>query len=313
MSEAVAEASYRASRPGRFASAAQIACTFRRAHLFAPLLCPLAHMLPPPDGNASGLSPYDAASRDPAAGREGSLNQRGQRRQARHLSPEHMGTRCEPWMNRHALATLDRLVEPHHRGLEWSSGSSTLWNLLRLRDLHTVEHDGPWLAMVREKVATALPRKVASRWVARHVPCVELKPGGCHGMGIHNPSNPTNSYSEYVRTPASVYLPAIRATEPDFPGFDYVVVDGRSRAACMREATERPGLLNPAHGILVLDNANSPFHKTNVSKAWLHASFETEPTTRTNVWMVCTASDAHCMRAREELRGLRGCLVRKGA
>ena len=192
--------------------------------------------------------------------------------------------------------------------------SSTLWNLLRLHDLHSVEHDGPWLAAVRAKVAMVLPHVMAARWTSRHVPCVERKLGSCNGMGVHNPYRPTNSYTEYERTPARVFLPAIRAAQPDFPGFDYVVVDGRSRAKCVREATDTPGLLNPAHGILVLDNANSPFHSTNVSREWLYASFQNldfDRGARTDVWMVCTRSDEHCTRARAELLQLRGCLMER--
>ena len=53
--------SYRISRPGRFASAAQIACTYRRARVFAPLLCPVAQMLPSPT-NKTALA-YESAAR----------------------------------------------------------------------------------------------------------------------------------------------------------------------------------------------------------------------------------------------------------
>ena len=262
--------------------------------MFAPLLCPVAQMLPSPS-NKTALA-YESAARS-------GLD-----------SPEFVGTRCEPWLVRHALTALDHLIEPHHRGLEWSTGSSTLWNLLRLHDLHSVEHDGPWLAAVRAKVAMVLPHVMAARWTSRHVPCVERKLGSCNGMGVHNPYRPTNSYTEYERTPARVFLPAIRAAQPDFPGFDYVVVDGRSRAKCVREATDTPGLLNPAHGILVLDNANSPFHSTNVSSEWLYASFQNldfDRGARTDVWMACTRSDEHCTRARAELLQLRGCLTER--
>lgn len=247
-------------------------------------------MLPPPHDNMSALT----------GGRRGGHTH------------DRVGTLCEPWLVRHAITALDQLLEPHHRGLEWSSGSSTLWNLVRLAGLHTVEHEKEWLAAVRAKVSL-LPANVARRWTVVHVPCVELRRGGCKGLAVHNPFAPQNSYNDYVATPRRRLLPHILVAEPAFPGWDYVVVDGRSRAACMREATsDDTVLLNRAHGLLVLDNADAPFHVVNVSADWLGVSFRND-VQRTDVWMVCSPSQAGCRQARRELRQMLSPCPRKGS
>jgi hypothetical protein len=181
------------------------------------------------------------------------------------------GTACEPMMVRGAITLLGQLIEANHVGLEWGTGSSTQWLLHRLGHLYSIEQDEPWLAQLEATVMLNMPHR-ATRWTRVHAGCEELKPGGCkHVTGRLDNSNTdqrdANSYRRYEETPRSVFVPGLRSGT-NFSGFDFIAVDGASRPRCLQEACgtlERPGLINPAHGILVLDNADREAYFAGVS------------------------------------------------
>ena len=50
-------------------------------------------------------------------------------------------------------------------GLEWSSGSSTQWVLMRIRSLISIEHHAEWSALVETSMASIFGAEdLAKRW-----------------------------------------------------------------------------------------------------------------------------------------------------
>lgn len=280
-------ATYYSSRPYRFVAAVALAVRHKQLNTFPVLHCKRERMLPQPPADAS-FARFQAAARQPTV-----------------RTPDAVGTFCEPWITRGAVTILDQLLEPRHRGLEWSSGSSTVWALPRLASLHTVEHDGRWLTNVTSLISTQYPADIAAQWKSAHSPCVELKKGACGGWA--HAADGANDYSAYVSLPRRAFLPELQRKLGDaFSGWDYVLVDGRSRVKCVAEAVRGPGFLAP-HGLLVLDNADRNNYLPAmyaVPRGWLKVSFSYRWDT-TVAWMRCEGHDPSCARARRELQEVR--------
>jgi len=54
------------------------------------------------------------------------------------------GGEFEPWITRDAINLLTTLIKKDFVGLEWGSGSSTIWFADKLKFLYTIEHDVEW-------------------------------------------------------------------------------------------------------------------------------------------------------------------------
>lgn len=156
-------------------------------------------------------------------------------------TPDLMGTTCEPWLARCAVEALDRILKPDMVGLEWSCGSSTLWYLERLSSLYSIEHDAHYYNTLQEYISNNVIPNLASRWKGQLV-----LPGTSVNLTTHpfSTEDYDKMYGEYVRH--ALTLP--------FQVFDFIVVDGRSRSACLKLIVDHV-LLKQEGGILVLDNA----------------------------------------------------------
>src|SRR5262245_1830029 len=58
-----------------------------------------------------------------------------------------------PWLTPEMNQLLESWLEPHHVGLEFGSGRSTLWLAARVRRLTSVEHDTAWHAKISSRLA----------------------------------------------------------------------------------------------------------------------------------------------------------------
>lgn len=119
-----------------------------------------------------------------------------------------------PWLSYRAIHVLDRLIQPHWRALEFGSGMSTPWLARRCAYLHSIESDERWHGAVRTLLQRTDPARVR----------YELRgPEGYSDL---------SAYAEGA--------------------FDFVLVDGIERAACVASALPhlRPG------GWLYLDNSD---------------------------------------------------------
>jgi hypothetical protein len=121
----------------------------------------------------------------------------------------------EPWLTKDALRRIKGFLTTNMRAFEWGSGKSTLWLSRHVRELISVEHEPAWYERVTEMLSE-------SRIVNTQLRFAE----------------PT-TYAEQI------------AGFPDGT-FDFVLVDGAERDACIRAAAAkvRKG------GWLVLDNAD---------------------------------------------------------
>lgn len=118
------------------------------------------------------------------------------------------------------------------RVFEWGSGASTLWLAERAAEVHSVEHDPQWAALVQNEA----PAHV----VVSSVPSTRPQPGqvvaGSRKRGFEG-----LDFTDYCA--------AIDAV-PGF--FDLIVIDGRARETCLGAAITR---LAPG-GVIVFDNVD---------------------------------------------------------
>ncbi len=160
-------------------------------------------------------------------------------------SPDLMGSTCEPWITRCAIYALERILKPSMHGLEWSCGSGTLWYLQRLASLTSIEHNELFYLDCRTRVAQ-LDYPINQRWTGKFVPAIisESQIEQKQMKSIASYLDVHKGYENYVQ----------QGLQLERREFDFIVIDGRSRSACLRLVI-REGLLKAHDGILVLDNA----------------------------------------------------------
>jgi predicted O-methyltransferase YrrM len=118
------------------------------------------------------------------------------------------------------------------RVFEWGSGASTLWLAARAAEVHSVEHDPQWAALVQE----AAPDHVEVTTVPPTRP-----PAGHVVVGSHKRGYEGLDFTEYCAA-----IDAVSGV------FDLIVIDGRAREACLSAAIPR---LAP-RGVIVFDNVD---------------------------------------------------------
>lgn len=116
-----------------------------------------------------------------------------------------------PWFSYPAIEFLSRRITPDLRVFEYGSGAGTLWWAERVKEVVSCEHDENW----------------------------------CEGL---RPRLPPNARLEY--RPLAGDPPYARAVLEAGSLFDLVVIDGRERVECARQAVSA---LSPA-GVIVWDD-----------------------------------------------------------
>ena len=74
-----------------------------------------------------------------------------------------VGTTCEGWLNRDSMTVLGHLIDDRMAGFEWSSGSGTVWTLLRIGRLFSIESCKPWLDSIDKHLSSVLP-ELRQKW-----------------------------------------------------------------------------------------------------------------------------------------------------
>ena len=141
----------------------------------------------------------------------------------------HPGT---PWLTPAAIALLDGELTRDMVGVEFGSGSSTLWFAARLRHLTSFEPNPIWYTRVQAQLVEA----------------------GARNVELVQQDAPDAANESLDATPYS----AAASRFPDH-SVNFVLVDGPNRCACLVQGIRalKPG------GLLVLDNANWYFpHET---------------------------------------------------
>lgn len=151
-----------------------------------------------------------------------------------------------PWMCYSAIDFLDKNTPPSAKVFEYGSGASTLFWLGKGATVVSVEHDGAWYDLMSRKLL-GNPR-VDYRLV---------EPTALDAAIVTSAADPDKYHSKdkrYSRGEFSQYVSQI----DQFPdeSFDIVVIDGRSRTACIKHASPKVKV----GGILVLDNAEREWY-----------------------------------------------------
>lgn len=146
-----------------------------------------------------------------------------------------------PWLPLSLLAYLEPRLDPGGVGFEFGSGGSTLWLAERVGSLTSVEHDPKWHTIIEQELQDS--RVGNCRYILR-----EARPrvagAGVPGVGGVDCGSREweGSFESYVK---------VIDQWPD-GSLDLVLVDGRSRPACLLHAAPkvRPG------GYLILDDTD---------------------------------------------------------
>ena len=148
-----------------------------------------------------------------------------------------------PWWTYGAIDAVEehlRRCDGAARVFEYGSGASTIWLGQRSGEVHSVEHDGGFAAVMRQLLTDAgLDGTVTLIEVAAVPSADPLTRSGRKGEGGVD-------YTDYVRCIEGVGGP-----------FDLVVVDGRARVACGLAAIPH---LAPG-GVIVFDDSQRPRYR----------------------------------------------------
>lgn len=165
-----------------------------------------------------------------------------------------------PWMPYSAIDYLGRQLSTQTVAFEYGGGGSTLWLAHRVRQVTTVEHDANWCTDLDK---TLRARNITNVTLVASPPLAdgsadrESLPNGI----TYNSSSSQGSFETYVKH------------IEQFPNdsLDLVLVDGRSRAACVVHATRKvkPG------GLLVLDDSDRPRYQAAIHelRSWPRRDF----------------------------------------
>lgn len=144
----------------------------------------------------------------------------------------------KPRMSLEAVAEMDRLIKGGSVGLEWGSGTSTVWLAKKSSALWSVESDNTWFVRVNQWLAheDIMDAQAKVRFFPPDKDCNSTEP--CFYKGVSDRARCYRSYVNFadVLTDGSL---------------DYVIVDGRARVGCLFIAMTK---LKPG-GLLVLDNS----------------------------------------------------------
>ncbi len=131
-----------------------------------------------------------------------------------------------PWITYPAMELLTRRVRADHAVFEYGAGMSTLWWAERVRRVVAIEHDLSWYETLRGRVPA-------------------------HVQLLHQPLEYGGEYCRGILA---------------YPGsFSVVVIDGRDRVSCARNAVKG---LAPS-GVIVWDDTNRSQYREGIE--FLHA------------------------------------------
>mmetsp|Transcript_20606 Transcript_20606/g.62049 ORF Transcript_20606/g.62049 Transcript_20606/m.62049 type:complete len:322 (+) Transcript_20606:156-1121(+) len=183
--------------------------------------------------------------------------------------PEFAGNTCEPWIARYAVVFLDKLIDTDMNGLEWSTGSGTMWLLSRLNSLVSIEHHASWIRKVSQNLERIFPKKFFQKWELHVVEAKDFKTKALE--------EDYENFKDYVD---AEFL-------PHTPTYDFVSVDGRARIHCMKRALP---LVKPEGGIFMLDNSDREAYDEgyqSVPSHWLKFEDSVNTGERTTLWVTC--------------------------
>jgi len=145
------------------------------------------------------------------------------------------------WVTYGAIEFLDSWLQTVMRAFEYGAGGSTIFIASRVGQLVSVEHDGAWVRQVQEAAASL---GLANTTVLHVEP--PIRPSAA---AANDPDAYVSTDAECRDRSFRTYAGAIDRYPEG--GFDFILIDGRSRPSCFKHALPK---LAPG-GIIMLDNA----------------------------------------------------------
>jgi predicted O-methyltransferase YrrM len=152
----------------------------------------------------------------------------------------------QPWITFDAIQYLEQNIKASHRVFEFGGGGSTLFFLKRCQEVVTVEHDADWFLRLEQRIEN----RQLKNWIGS---LVEPEFGDL--LESPNASNPDHYSSGSIGHVNFRKYASLIDYYPD-EYFDVILVDGRSRPACIKHAV--PKLKKG--GFIVLDNADRTYY-----------------------------------------------------
>lgn len=170
-----------------------------------------------------------------------------------------MGTNCEPWISRECIYVLDHIIPSNAIGLEWSSGSSTIWLSYRLKSLISVENTESWSNEVKKIIIRRnLQNRTKLLWIGKE--------------DINNCNNDKQYISKFYRGDTCFKTYVATNLIPNIQ-YDFISIDGRARTGCLLRSIK---MIKKENGIIIMDNAERGRYKwvyENIPSNWTRFDF----------------------------------------
>jgi hypothetical protein len=159
-----------------------------------------------------------------------------------------------PWLTFDAVRYLEAHWPTNARVFEYGSGGSTLYWLRRSASCVSIEHDPIWYDELRSRLANET-----------HIDYRLVLPEASNGGVPGDPADPeadATADADLRNLTFHQYVAQIDSFADEF--FDIVLIDGRSRPACIRHSVDKVHV----RGLLILDNADRDYYLER-SRSWL--------------------------------------------
>ena len=163
-------------------------------------------------------------------------------------------SRHVPWIVFEAKDWLDAYLEADMTALEWGSGGSTIYLCQKVREVVSIEHDPEWFAQVSHTLEHLDLTNCSYHLIEpRKNPFLRLTPYGALFYG-------SRTWAKYKTYSFRDYVKKIEGYPDEH--FDFILVDGRARASCLRHAVRK---LKP-NGVLALDNSERAHYQSEMAR-----------------------------------------------
>ena len=171
-----------------------------------------------------------------------------------------------PWMTYDAIDFLEEITSEEKIVFEWGSGGSTLFFAPRCKQVISVEHDKEWSKILKEKLQNLEINNVILK---------EISGERIDNFINLNPENAADFISKELKSAGLSYEKYVKAIDQyNHNYFDIIVVDGRVRNACIKQAIPHV----KKGGYLIVDNSDrryylSEFNFLNNQNEWKKSEF----------------------------------------
>ncbi|MCB0192840.1 MAG: hypothetical protein KDJ65_12925 [Anaerolineae bacterium] len=182
-----------------------------------------------------------------------------------------------PWVTFSAIDFLIKSLNKSDKVFEYGAGGSTLFLAKRVNEVISVDHNPKWNQKVIEKLNEKKLKNVFISCVEGEQPTNNLPPY-------------SSDYQSYYSTSTKLFYYDYVNFINEFPDsyFDWVIIDGRARPACIKHSLRK---VKP-HKYLLLDNSDRTDYQIAINhllQGWERITFD-GPTpyligfTQTSIW-----------------------------